>query len=164
MFDARWPLLRLWHLETTADRPRGPTVTRTSYVSTPPLWRTFPAAELARRVEQILDAHYQTRAAVLASPWDGARMLPFAYDFEWVEHGPNPADPTPSEPWMFQLATRELAEIAFRAIDELRSAPRPGIAGRCYEDAFALFRVDDNDTWRVIRSIERPALFAARDN
>lgn len=36
------------------------------------------------------------------------------------------------------------------------------IAARCYDDAFTVFRVDDNDRWDHVRRPDRRALFAAR--
>ena len=168
MLDARWPLLRIWHLEVMdclITSPHACTFTRESYVTAPPFWITLPPAELARRIEQLLAAHYRIRAATLATPWNEDRMAPFAFDFEWVRREANPPHPNAcAEPWLLPAAhaNRHLAETAFREIDAALAVARPGLAARCYEQAFAFFRIDDNDTWHVVGWTDRAALFTAR--
>ena len=167
-----WELLRLWHseaLDSAVHDPRAVTFTRTSYVSAPSWWRSFSTEELVGRLEQLLLAHYRVRAASLQSTGQGtgdlAQVIPFGFDYEWVTRADMPAQPDfEAVPWMFPCALthRHLFEIADREMDLARRVDRRGIDAQCYRGAFAVFRIDEDDTWHIIRHYKRAAMFAAR--
>lgn len=163
-----WALLRVWHLEameTVIEHPAVCHFVRTSYVSVPTRWHALPLAEVARRVEMLLLAHYRIRAATLWTPEVDERMQPFAFDFEWVARADMPAQPVAEgAPWLFPVAqvNPHLEDLAFEELSARREAARPGIASRCYDDAFAAVRVDVDDTWHMVRHADRAAMFAAR--
>lgn len=146
------------------DHPQAYTFTRTSYVSAPSFWREMSPVTLAGRIEQLLVAHYRIRAATLDTPPNGDRMLPFAFDFEWVEDGPTSEADEDAAPWLLPVAraNEHLTETAYRELDGIRRVPRPGIAARCYEDAFTVFRIDEDDTWHHLRAHDRERMFEAR--
>jgi hypothetical protein len=164
----RWQLLRTWHLEAmecVIDSPTPATFTRTTYLSVPASWRSFTSRQLAARIEQALNAHYRIRWATLRTAEVDERIIPFAFDFEWVSRADLPAVPNArSDPWTFPCAkdTQGLAEIAWREIDAKLQSVRPGIDARCYADAFEVFRVDEDDSWHIVDWNDRAAMFAAR--
>jgi hypothetical protein len=165
---ARWELLRVWHLEAmecVIHSPTPATFIRTSYISAPACWSAFPPRELATRIEHVLHAHYRVRAATLRTPDVDERMLPFAFDFEWVTRDDTAGTAEAhSRPWLFPCAIENprLSEIALHEIDAALRAARPGIDARCYGDAFEVFRVDEDDTWHIIDWDQRVAMFAGR--
>jgi hypothetical protein len=164
----RWALLRVWHceaMESVIDRDDPIHFTRTSYLSAPARWSGLPTKELARRVEIVLNASYKRRAWELRTAEDTNSLVPFAFYFEWVDRDDVGADPLASvAPFLYPctVANPRLAEIAFRDLDALAQAARPGLASRCYAGAFSAFRIDVDDTWHLVRHDDRAALFAAR--
>jgi hypothetical protein len=145
--------------------PRVRTFLRTSYVSAPRAWTSFSTEELVGRIEQLLTAHYRVRAASLQGSDDLAQVIPFSFDFEWVAREEMPAQPDfESLPWMLPCAAAHphLFAIADREMDATRRVARPGIDARGYRDAFAVFRIDEDDTWHLVRHYKRAAMFVAR--
>ncbi|MBA3397390.1 MAG: hypothetical protein H0T89_32490 [Deltaproteobacteria bacterium] len=165
---ARWQLLRVWHLEAmecVIDNPMLVSFTRTSYVSAPASWCQLAQPQLVARIEQLLGAHYRVRAETLRTPEVDERMMPFAFDFEWVGAGDQPANPgARADPWLLPCtsANARLVELASQELDAKLQAARWGIDSRCYADAFEVFRIDDDDAWHIIDWDDRAAMFAAR--
>jgi hypothetical protein len=163
-----WELLRLWHfeaLDSLIHDPKAVTFTRTSYVSAPRRWKVFAVEELVGRLEQLLLAHYRIRTASLQGSGDVAQVVPFGFDYEWVTRADMPAQPEfEAMPWMFPCATTHLHlfDIADRDMDMARRVDRLGIDSQCYRGAFAVFRIDEDDTWHIVRHYRRAAMFAAR--
>jgi hypothetical protein len=163
-----WSLLRLWHveaLESVIENPQGVIFTRTSYLTAPARWRELPTDVLASRLEQLLIAAYRRRAATLAGSGDDTRMLWFGFYFEWVDRDDTAGDPaTHCDLWIFPAAYAHpnLVARAHEEVDAHLHADRPGIARRCYASAFEVFRIDDNDSWHLVRHEDREALFATR--
>ena len=164
----RWALLRVWHFEAMNSVIANPDVahfTRTSYLTAPSRWRELPLPALASRVEQVLVASYKQRAAQLRTPDDPASLVPFAFFFEWVDRDDIPANPAAQgDPFLYPCvaANPALGDIAYRDLDAIIKAARPGIASRCYDDAFSAFRIDENDSWHLVPYRDREALFEER--
>lgn len=167
----RWALLRLWHFEAVESELEAAAVqvfTRTSYVSAPRGWRALSAPELTARLEQLLSAHYRARAFSMRGALDLSPVVPFGYDFEWVtraemapERAPERAD---TAPWMFPRAkvNPALVERARAEVRRRRGEARPGSAGRWCDEAFTVFRVDEDDRWQLLRRYQHASLLAAR--
>lgn len=166
--STRWVLLRIWHLEameTVIEHPQLVHFTRTSYLSAPARWRDLPLPQLAARVEQVLAASYKQRAAQLRTQDDSASLVPFAYFFEWVDRDDIPANPeAQSDPFLYPCAKTNpvLPEIAIRDLDKIVQEPRAGIASRCYASGFSAFRIDEDDTWHLVRHADREPMFRER--
>ena len=164
----QWALLRLWHLEameTVIADPGLVHFTRTSYLSAPIRWRALPMPELASRVEQVLAASYKLRGWELRTPDDPWSLVPFAFYFEWVDREDIPANPdATSDPFMYPCADANpvLSDLAIRDLDKILQDRRPGIAARCYQNAFSTFRIDEDDTWHLVDYGESEALFRTR--
>ena len=163
-----WALLRLWHVEcldTVIDQPTAYSFTRESYISAPAAWRELPIAQLLARIEQLLIAHYNQRAATSMTADDRARQEPFAYWFEWVERADHPGDPeAQANPYILPKAGAHPAvvEAAVAELTKRLRAPRKGIDAKCYDDAFTAIRIDENDSWHLVKYADRAPLFAAR--
>lgn len=163
-----WSLLRFWHVEsldTVIEHPRGISFTRTSYIAAPSRWRELPIPELVSRLEQLLIAAYNRRNYTLRDTDDPARMVPFVFDFEWVEHDDAPAmlGAVP-EPWVLPNANAhpDLVMRGLSEIDARRRVTRPGLHARPYANAFEAIRIDEDDSWHLVRSADRAAMFASR--
>jgi hypothetical protein len=160
-------LLRVYHAEALGSvigEPMAAVFLRTSYVTTPSAWQELARDVLANRVEQLLNAAYARRNWSMAQSDDPTPMLPFLFDFEWVGRAPSPPlddDDSERGPLILPGAGAHAAVIE-GAIDELLrilDAERPGIDARCYDRAFEVFRIDDDDSWHLIRHEDRSALF-----
>jgi hypothetical protein len=163
-----WALLRVWHVEcldTVIEQATAYSFTRESYVSAPQAWRELPHKQLLARIEQLLIAHYDHRARTSMTETDRARQVPFAYFFEWVERADHPADPTAqADPFVLPQARAHpaLVEAAIIELTTRLRAKRKGIDSKCYDDAFTAIRIDENDTWHLVKFADRAPLFAAR--
>lgn len=158
-------LIRIWHIEVVANvagNRAAPLHARTSYTVAPESWHELPVEELHQRCEVLLGASYQQRAA--------ERMVPIAFDLEWVSDAEMPALPP-------QRAARvvpnpevapPLNDRAVSEIDALRGAVRPGVRAKAWKGAFAAWTVSpEGDKWYLLapgeeREHEFEARFSAR--
>lgn len=96
---------------------------------------------------------------------DLSPVVPFGYDFEWVTRGEMPGEPAAaSSPWMFPRAkvNPALVERARAEVRRRRGEPRPGSAGRWCDEAFTVFRVEEDGRWQLLRRYQHASLLAAR--